>query len=243
MDANSNSKLQEPVHIVPVGAFGQAIADVLKELLPDVVETKPDPGNKTSPALWPVARVNILAAWRPVPQLNRLCEGISYAWKKHFIPVVLEDRSLRVGPVVVPGMGACYRCYEKRLLQHSPRQAIHSALRSHYEAHPQSGPAGYLAPFAEIAAIRLAQFIARLDADPASEAGRLWQMDIITRQTLTARVVGVHGCPRCGLHRDEATRSYMPLQQELAQLLSERTVERELVGMNGHGGKVLWSRN
>lgn len=246
---------RDPVHVLSVGAFGEAVARALKELLPDVVETTHS--GHTSTAQWPIARLNILAAWRPVPTLSRLVEGASYAWRIPSLTVVLEDPMMRVGPVVVPGIGACSTCYEKRILQHTPRQAVYAALFNHYTAHPESGPQGYLTAFAEIAATRLVQQIHHLERDPATEAGRLWQMDMMTRNTVTAQIIGAHGCPRCGLQRDEATRSYKDMQRELSSLLPWGTREHlyrqvlkaealhaqpELAHMNGkndgHGGNV-----
>jgi bacteriocin biosynthesis cyclodehydratase domain-containing protein len=250
---------QEPVHVLTVGAFGQAVADALAELLPDVRQTVVDENQQTTPAIWPIAHVHILAAWRPVPHLYQLCDGISYAWKRPWIATVLEDHLLRVGPVVVPGRGACHTCYEKRLLQHSPRQGLYKALDRYYTDHPASGPQGYLPSFAEIAATRLAQIIAHLDADPSSEAGKLWVLDTLNRQIASPSVIGVHDCPRCGLKRDLATRSYDALRHEVAGILPwglqktlyGPTISTELpvplvvspaplaaAHLNGHGGNV-----
>src|SRR5690349_13762380 len=96
-----------PVHIVSVGPFGAAVADSLRKVLDNVIETPSGSGGLASPAYWPAARINLLAAWRPVPQLDRLLEEVSYAWKKPFIPAIIENGSLRIGPVLVPGKSAC----------------------------------------------------------------------------------------------------------------------------------------
>lgn len=216
---NARFTPREPLHIITAGAFGQAVADVLAELLPDIRQTVVDANQQTSPALWPVARVHILAAWRPAPHLYQLCDGISFAWKRPWIAAVLEDHLLRVGPTVVPGLSACHTCYEKRFFQHSPRQALYKELYRYYTDHPASGPQGYLPSFAEIAAVRLAQIVARLDTDPASEAGKLWVLDTLNRQVASPQVVGVHDCPRCGLKRDLDTRSYDALRHEVAGML------------------------
>lgn len=248
---------QGSVHIISVGAFGNAVAAALKELLPDVQQTGVDAQNQSYPASWPTARVNILASWRPVPALQKLIDDISFAWKRPSITVVLNAPYLLIGPVVVPGSSACYSCYEKRYLQHSARQEVYRGLQAHYDQHPESGPQGYLPSLVHIAALRLAQNILQLDEDAASVAGNIWHMNTMTRYTFTARVVGVHACPRCGLQRDEATRSYLDMQKELSDIfyqtggntlyqpvLQESRVEAPEVlahRSNGHGdGGKTW---
>ena len=99
--------------------------------------------------------------------------------------------------LVVPGFGACHACAERRAVQHSPRPEEHRALREFYDANPQQGPQGFLPVFAEIAAVRLAQFVRQLEGDPAAVAGRVWLLNTIHRYAVSSEVVGVHGCPRC----------------------------------------------
>ncbi|MBV9257956.1 MAG: TOMM precursor leader peptide-binding protein [Ktedonobacteraceae bacterium] len=247
--------LSRPVHIISVGAFGNAVAAALKELLPDVLQTGVDAQNQAYPASWPIARVNILASWRPVPALQQLIDGISFAWKRPSITVVLNAPYLLIGPVVVPGISACYNCYERRFLQHSARQEVYRSLQAHYDQYPESGPQGYLPSLVHIAALRLAQNILQLDEDASKIAGQIWHMNTLTRYTFTARVVGVHACPRCGLRRDEATRSYLDMQKELADIFyqtggnglyqpvleepgAEAIAMPARMSMNGHGGKT-----
>ncbi len=213
-----------------------------------------DERNQSYPASWPLARVNIVASWRPVPALQRLLDRISFAWKRPSIIAVLDGPALRVGPIVVPGSGACYGCYEKRFLQHSTRQEVYRELQGHYDRHPESGAQGYLPSLVHIAALQLAQNSLRLDQEPESVAGQIWQMNTLTRYTSTTRVVGIHACPHCGLKRDGATLSYLDMQRELAALpgwaredglsqpVLQPTIEiadaPTLVSMNGDGGKT-----
>ncbi len=207
-------------HVLSVGPFGRAVAEALNGLLPGVIETRVEENYSAHPASWPTAQVHLLAAWRPVPRLSRACDEMSHAWRTPFIEAVMETPNLRVGPVVVPGAGACHACAERRALQHSPRPDEHRALREYYDANPQQGPQGFLPAFAEIAAVRLAQFLRQLKSDPASVAGQVWRMNTIHRETVSSKVVGVHGCPRCGLKRDEAMRSFAALRREVADLLA-----------------------
>lgn len=243
----------EPVHVIPVGAFGEAVATTLQELLPDVIQTGVDARNQSFPATWPVARVNVLVSWRPVPALHHLLDGISYAWKRPSITAVLEAPLLRIGPVVIPGTGPCYGCYERRFSQHSARQSVYREQNAYYDQHPESGPRGYLPALARIAAVRLAQTIAQVDREPASVAGVVWHMNTLNRYTFATQVVGVHACPRCGLKRDETTRSYLDMQRDLADFfyltaenalyqpvlespITDESHASAAISQNGHGG-------
>ena len=209
------------IHVLSVGPFGQAVAAVLKELLPGVVETRPQADGRTFSALWPAARVHLLAAWRPTRQLSRLFDEMSHAWGTPFIEAVMEAPHLRVGPAVVPGLGACHSCYEKRVFQHAPRPAGHAALRDFYDARPERGPRGFLTPFAEIAALRLAQLVSQLERDRVGVAGKIWQLNMISREPSSGTVVGIHGCSRCGLKRPEAARSFAALRGELLNIIGD----------------------
>lgn len=218
MRINNEAK---PIHIISIGAFGQAVAATLQELLPNVVETRIADNGQTYPLLWPNAQMHLLASWRPATKISRLLNEMCYAWNTPFIEAVLETPQLRVGPVVIPGGSACHDCFEQRLRQHTARPAEHQALREFYNAQPQRGPQGYLPAFADIAAIRLTQFVAQFDRDAAAVAGQVWQLNTISRDTVQGTVVGVHACHYCGLGREEATRSYSALRHELVPVWRE----------------------
>ena len=207
--------LKQPIHVLSVGPFGRAVGAAFKELEPSAIVTPLRDDEQTFPAFWPTARIHILAAWRPVRSLSRAFDEMCHVWRTPFIEAVIEAPHLRVGPVVVPGSGACRSCYEKRTLQHAARPAQLEALWDYYDANPGRGPQGYLSPFVQIAALRLAQFVDELDEDAATTAGSVWELDVVSRQTKMGKVVGVHGCERCGLGRDESTRSYAEMFEEL----------------------------
>lgn len=212
---------RKPIHVLSVGPFGRAVGAAFKELMPkvpgvpEVLVTALRDDESTVPALWPTANIHILAAWRPVRALSRAFDEMCHRWRTPFIEAVMETPLLRVGPVVVPGSGSCRTCYEKRTLQHASRPAQLEALWGYYDANPGRGPQGYLAPFVEIAALRLAQFVDELKQNSDVAAGSVWELDVVSRITRTGKVVGIHGCPRCGLGRDESTRSFSEMLEEL----------------------------
>jgi len=223
MDKQRDSHL----YIHAVGSFGEKTAAVLKELSQDPLAVVLAGNDELLADGWPKADAFVLAAWRPVQQLCRLFERMSYSSLTPFIPIIMDAPHLQVGPVVAPGVGACHTCFEKRHLQHSARREAEHALREFYEAHPDAGPKGYLTPFAEIAAIRLIHFLAKLQADPISVAGMVWRFDTMTRQVVSGRTVGIHGCTRCGLGSEERTRSFALLHREITRFLPIRGIRHE----------------
>jgi bacteriocin biosynthesis cyclodehydratase domain-containing protein len=198
--------------VTPVGPFGHAVAERLRDLYHDVEVggagapvVRPrvsDPAKPSSP------RLNVLVAWRRVPQLEREFDEESFRCGQPWLPIGLDHPVLEIGPVVVPGAGACHGCYRGRLAQHDPSRAVRAAIDRHYDSDAAAGPAGYLPSTALFAAAAAAEIADRLDTAPETEAGRVRQLDVPTQQLQSGRVIGVHGCPRCGIGRDETTRSY-----------------------------------
>ncbi|MEU4216692.1 TOMM precursor leader peptide-binding protein [Actinoplanes sp. NPDC026623] len=207
--------------VTPVGPFGYAVAERLRDLCHDVEVANTGPSGTVPPRVpdpeQPSGhRLNLLVSWRRVPRMEREFDDESFRTGQPWLPVVMDHPVLEIGPVVVPGAGACHGCYRGRLAQHDPSRAIRKTVDDHYDQDPFEGPAGYLPSTALFAAAAAAEVVDRLRAAPEHEAGRVRQIDVPTQQLHTGRVVGVHGCPRCGLGRDETTRSY----ERLPALLS-----------------------
>jgi bacteriocin biosynthesis cyclodehydratase domain-containing protein len=144
-----------------------------------------------------------------------------HAIRTPLLPAIVDGYHLVVGPVIVPRLSACHSCYERRVRQHHARQEARAALNAHYDLHPESGPKGHLRIFADLAAIRLAQLVHKLDRAPKEVAGHVWQLDLLTRQAVSGRAIGVHGCRYCGMQRDEQTRSHALLEAELPFLFEK----------------------
>ena len=84
------------------------------------------------------------------------------------------------------------------------------------------GPAGLAAA---CVAAQSGQRVALIDETPWI-GGQIWQMDMLTQQVTLSQVVGVHGCPRCGLRRPAEERTFAPLEKELAYLWADPVQER-----------------
>ncbi|GLW30280.1 TOMM precursor leader peptide-binding protein [Actinoplanes regularis] len=211
--------------VTPVGPFGYAVAERLRDLCDDVEIAGADATSTLArprvPDLSrpPAPRLNLLVTWRRMPELEREFDEESFRSGRPWLPVVLDHPMLEIGPAVVPGAGACHGCYRLRIAQHDNARVIRAAIDDYYEAHPEAGPDGFLPSTALLAAATAAEVVGRLRADPAEEAGRVRQIEVPVQQLRTGRVVGVHGCPRCGLGRDETTRSYARLPEMLQGVL------------------------
>jgi bacteriocin biosynthesis cyclodehydratase domain-containing protein len=187
----------------------------------DIVETKVVDNSPPELESCHVARAYVVAAWRPVPVLCELLDRVSHEAQRPFIPLILESTVIRLGPIVIPGEGGCWNCWMRRCKQHSVRPKEDEAVLRHYSSDTYVGPQGYLEPFALLSAARISQTIDTLDSSPHSckkLAGSIWQVDVLTRDMTTSTVIGVHGCPRCGLQRPEIDRSFADLQRELKYL-------------------------
>jgi bacteriocin biosynthesis cyclodehydratase domain-containing protein len=205
-----------PVHLLSVGNFGTAIGEYLRAFRTDIVETVAADEALLADA-WPDARIRLVAAWRPVPHLCELLDERCYGEQRPFVPVIMDSTVLQLGPIIVPRGGSCWSCWVRRCRQHSSWSQAQAALLEHYASNPNSGPQGYLEPFALLAAARIVENIDALDSSTAIP-GYIWQIDVLTRRETTGTMVGVHDCRRCGLQRLAATRGFVAMEQELSYL-------------------------
>jgi bacteriocin biosynthesis cyclodehydratase domain-containing protein len=206
------------IAVVPVGSFGRAVAKYLALICPGTTEIVA-PGSGCSIDQMPVGGCGVLAvaAWRPVPSMVKSLCQLSQAARWPFIPLIVESSSLRLGPVIVPGISGCWDCWLLRAKQHAPSDKEQSALWSYYETHPEIGPRGFLESFAMLGASEIISASRRCEGS-AEAAGYIWEMNTFTRDVSTGRLVGVDDCPHCGLQRDLRERTFVELRQSLAFL-------------------------
>jgi bacteriocin biosynthesis cyclodehydratase domain-containing protein len=214
MAVNKSSK---PLHVLSVGAFGQAVSRYLKDIVETVVTERQLP----MPEVWPASRMLLLASWRPVPTLCELLGDLSFEWVLPFIPLILDSTSMRLGPVILPGAGSCWRCWLQRNKQHAQWPKEQLALLEHYATHAEAGPRGYLEAFAMMAAARLKWTISQLNSG-SPMGGYIWKIDMVTREITASTVIGVHGCPQCGVQRPTITRSVDDMIRQLGYLWEEK---------------------
>lgn len=216
MIGQNNRQVAEPISILCAGDFGAAVSGRLLQLRRDATAIRVIGG---SPVSLPVSRANIVASSRPRPELFADVSAASAERSVPFLPLFTDGASLQLGPVILPGRGACWDCWLARQRQHDSWARRHSHLSEYYRQHPGAEPAGYLECFVTIAAARLSQAIDAIDAGD-DLGGSIWELDMMTREVSTSKVVGVHDCSRCGLRRPVEARSVSEILERLAYLWS-----------------------
>jgi bacteriocin biosynthesis cyclodehydratase domain-containing protein len=157
----------------------------------------------------------VLTLFRPSRQRCDALDERSAALGIPWLPVVLENAYLRVGPWIVPGAGSCFRCYYRRRQQHDEHAATTEVLHAAYDRDPGVGPRGHLPHHARLAA-GVAGRVLRdgLGAVP-DLAGAVYTIQVATGQIIRRHVVAVDGCPRCAVPVTSD-----PLGELLASVLS-----------------------
>jgi bacteriocin biosynthesis cyclodehydratase domain-containing protein len=175
------------------GRFGHAVAERVAASVQDVAVLHLLPSLQALDDLVPRASFVGLALWRRYPSA---IDAIDLACARHRIPwssVTLEGRFLTMGPLVVPGKGACYACYRKRWSTHLAHPEREQALDDAYQADLEVGCEGFPPSGVTIAAAGLA-----LDqAEESTSPGRVRRLDLLHCVLEETQVVRVHGCDRC----------------------------------------------
>ena len=210
---------KEHVQVMTLGRFADAVYEYLQELCPDVAQTRLDDMSLPAELAELGGRIYILVAWRPAPSICSALNKRSHLTGRPFVPIIVDNTALQLGPVVLPNQGACWECWVRRSNQHSPWPAARDALFKYYDANAQAGPPGYLEPLAMVAAAEIAAIVEAVDSGSA-RGGYVWHMDIITRAITTSTVVGVHGCDQCGLGRSVDERTFSAMRDDLSWLFS-----------------------
>lgn len=210
--------MESALHLITVGAFGKAVARNLRTLI-EFRETTIEYGAKRDQG-WSMADINVVVAWRPVPRICALLDDLCFERRTRFLPLILDGTVMIVGPFVVPGAGSCWHCWNIRCQQHAAWPTEREALLSFYASHPAEGPNGYLEPFAMMGAARINEAVSLFQGEQAIP-GEIWQIDMLSLDITQTVAIGVNDCPRCGLRRPAATRSFSELQKRLAYLWPE----------------------
>lgn len=189
-----------PFAVVSTGPFGTRVASHLLRALPGARAVAP---NDLPNAFAASRQAVLLALWRPEPALCERADELAHHRSVAWLPVTMDHPVIRVGPLVIPGSGSCFRCFHRRRQQHDTQPATTAALLTAYAADPATGRAGYLPHHARLAAAIAAQKVAGdlagYDAGRgAAEPGEVVTIRLFSPAMTTSSVIGCHDCPRCG---------------------------------------------
>jgi bacteriocin biosynthesis cyclodehydratase domain-containing protein len=195
-----------PMHTLWTGEFGKRTAGHLASVTG--CPARPTDAHGNAAAAWPHAGVRVVATWRDEPALFDRVARLHTACRAPWLPVVHEYPLIRVGPLVVPGDGPCYRCYLGRRAQHDRGSDSTAALRASAAAAPGHGVTGFTDAQTMIAACLALDLLREHQDKGAESAGRVVFYNVLTRALITDTVMGVHGCRECGTppHPDDGWR-------------------------------------
>ncbi|MGC5541817.1 MULTISPECIES: TOMM precursor leader peptide-binding protein [Streptomyces] len=129
--------------ILPIGDFGQAVAQRLRRLVSDPVDII-DVDDVAA-----TGRPVVMAAWRESASVSEALDLSHVPW---WLPVVFTHPVVRIGPVFSRDLPGCHACLAGRELSASGNPDHTRSLWDLYDEDQAAGPAGFLPQHAAVAA-------------------------------------------------------------------------------------------
>jgi bacteriocin biosynthesis cyclodehydratase domain-containing protein len=143
--------------------------------------------------------VVVLALWRPEQELCESADELSFRHRLPWLPIIMEHPVIRVGPMVRPPAGPCFRCYARRRGQHDRDRWATAILGAAYSNDHACGPEGYLPHHARMAAALASGMLDRPAIHNGGQvADEVTTIPLLTGGLRTWPVIACHGCERCG---------------------------------------------
>jgi bacteriocin biosynthesis cyclodehydratase domain-containing protein len=175
--------------LLGVGPFGVRVAEILSGAFPGsrtVDEDGLDDEFANSDAV-------VVALWRPAPALCERADLLAHRSGIPWLPIVMRHPLVLVGPLVCPGRGPCFQCYEHRLVQHDKDWRNTRDIHAAYDRDPNCGPRGFLPQHARMAA----GIAACVLGDRHAVAGEVVSFSLAEQRIRKDAVLSCHGCARC----------------------------------------------
>jgi bacteriocin biosynthesis cyclodehydratase domain-containing protein len=192
--------------IAAAGSFGERVISLLTAAFPGSTEFKAT-GAEISAAFAGQESAVVIALWRPDPELCDAADALSYEHRRPWLPVIMEHPVIRIGPLLRPPAGPCFRCYTRRRRQHDQQPWATAALLAAYDRDQFCGPGGYLPHHARLAAAIAQAMLSRPGEEEALGNGSPGGGDVTTIGLSdmglsvgmrSSRVIPCHDCDRCG---------------------------------------------
>lgn len=167
------------------------------------------------------SRAVIAAMWRPCPAICEEADALAFRHQQPWLPVVMDHPHVRVGPVVVPGRGACFGCFTARCNHRDGQPDVTDALHAAFDRDPGFGPLGYLDHHARLAAALAEMALGDLSADwLAAAAGQVLTFNVYRGDIRRHPVTACFDCTRCSV--PAAGRSHQAIAGLLSGLAAHR---------------------
>jgi bacteriocin biosynthesis cyclodehydratase domain-containing protein len=141
--------------------------------------------------------VVVAAFWRPSPAVCEQFDELAYARGIPWLPIIVEHPVIRIGPLVEPPSGVCFRCYRRRCAQHDAQRRTTAALHEAYDRDPGVGPAGYLPHHARLVAHIAGELLRRRRAHGAARAAEVVTVQLFGQDVQASPVMAFGDCDRC----------------------------------------------
>lgn len=208
--------MKASVHLYAVGAFGSSVASVLRVYIPDLTQT--NMSSLGDQIHQPIRRsiFTVIAVEAPSDEDSAAFSLLCHANNVNLIPLVLQPECLLFGPVNRTRGGPCWSCAMRRYNQYTPPNdaGTTSTGRTQRESQ-QCGIVDRMILMLVASAIYHISFMSRLQTLPA---GRIWRMDLRSREIVSHNVVGIHRCLQCGLGRDGGQVSTKEMRDSVSYL-------------------------
>jgi bacteriocin biosynthesis cyclodehydratase domain-containing protein len=190
----------EPVCVVPVGAFGAAVAELVRSSGRAVTVVADGDVHR---AFREPAGLVVMVSWRPCPALCAEADDLAFALGRPWLPVLRNREVIAAGPLVSPPSGPCYRCYARRALQHDRRFDETETLNAAFDSGQAFGPTGFLPQEARVAA----GLIATLTTKNAASKATRTKFSLVDRSVEVHQVIPCPDCDRCLAGQDRLRKS------------------------------------
>ncbi|MGD8167296.1 TOMM precursor leader peptide-binding protein [Herbiconiux sp. P16] len=208
------------VHMVTLGEFAADLVDALPKSWREQRTT--DSESAARPDLWPTARLQIVITQREDARLFEIMDESAFNLQRPWVPVVMEPRSIRVGPQIVPGVGACYACFVRRQYQHGRRTTTDRELAALSDRSGATEQRGYLPAHISATGQLLRSLAAPLlSVGPPRDHGRLFRLGFAELSVNESAVIAIHGCGRCG-RADDGEQTWRSLEQLTSKVKAMR---------------------
>jgi bacteriocin biosynthesis cyclodehydratase domain-containing protein len=192
------SRIGSEAAVLSGGPFGDRVASLLAAQWQTAYP--PMPVSRLEQSFRISASLTVLALWRPTPALCDWADRLSFDHGRPWLPIIMDFPCLRIGPLVQPQVGPCYRCYCHRRLRHDRHQRTTALLLDKYEQDAEAGPQGYLPHHARLAAglATLAVRRAALPQDaPRAARADVTSFDVINGRIAVDGIIALPDCDRC----------------------------------------------
>jgi len=239
--------------VIAVGEFGERVAGFMADMAASAAPSQgraeasaamvvrlgsaADPGairNGLKAAFAGASGPVVTGLWRPWPALCGRSDELAFEYRCPWLPIIMDHPHLRVGPLVVPGHGACFSCFAARQAQHDDQRTASAAVLQAYDLDGRLGPQGYLCHHARLAAALAHVVLGRLGETSGSVAGQVVSANVLGSGFRTHRVAARPGCSRCGRARHRGDSDV--LAGLVAAITASRKTMTDTAGSGLQGG-------